>query len=584
MAPPNQWRIPALEEARPPMPAYPDQPNPDPLGRVPLSARAVLDVGCGAGSLGQAFKRMNPSARVLGIEQDPEMARIAAERLDQVALTDIEQNPLPFNLNIPLDCLIYGDVLEHLRDPWRVLKIQAEALARHGTALICVPNVEHWSVVARLLGGGWDYEPSGIMDRTHLRWFTLRMMEQALRDARLVPADVTPRVFDAERHRDFITRLTPALQAFGIDPQEYARRSLPLQYVWRAVRDPAPRLHVVAHMLQPEGGVSHVRVVYPMAAIGTDPMVSTHTVAEGELPQLDPDTPKILILHRMVISGPGGLQLLRNLLAQNYVLITEFDDHPAFLSVLQRPDLHTFRGVHAVQTTTPALAGVLRQANPNVTIFPNAIRELPPVRNFTDPARLTVFFGGFNREPDWRPLLPALNSAAAAAGERLRFSIVHDQALFDALQTPHKSFTPTCDHATYMDLLSQAEISFMPLSDTEFNRAKSDLKFIESAACRTAALASPVVYAESIQDGKTGLLFRNAEELRQRLLRLVTNPDMARAMGDAARAWVAKHRMLAYQAADRVAWYRSLWNRRAELTAALYERMPELKPTDAAAN
>ena len=93
---------------------------------------------------------------------------------------------------------------------------------------------------------------------------------------------------------------------------------------------------------------------------------------------------------------------------------------------------------------------------------------------------------------------------AEKAGERLRFSVVHDQRFFEALHTPHKQFTPTCDHDTYMNLLGQSEIAFMPLGDTPFNRAKSDLKFIEAAACRVASLASPIVYADSIEDGRTG--------------------------------------------------------------------------------
>ena len=109
--------------------------------------------------------------------------------------------------------------------------------------------------------------------------------------------------------------------------------------------------------------------------------------------------------------------------------------------------------------------------------------------------------------------------------------------------------------------------------DTPFNRAKSDLKFIEAGACRAASLASHIVYADSIEDGHTGLLFHNAEELRDRLLRLVAMPELARDLGDAARHYVAGERMLAYQVAPRIAWYRSLWARRAELNSALQARL-----------
>ena len=256
--------------------------------------------------------------------------------------------------------------------------------------------------------------------------------------------------------------------------------------------------------------------------------------------------------------------------------MTEFDDDPGGIPILQRPDMWNFSGVHAVQTTTPALAQVLRQQNPEVAVFPNAVRELPEIRNFADRDSVTMFFGGLNRENDWPPYIEAINAVAAVAGSRLKFSIVHDQGLFDAIQSPYKIFTAMSDYQSYLDLLGQAELSFMPLQDNAFNRSKSDLKFIEAAAARVVALASPTVYGETVQDRRTGLLFNDAEELRHRLLHLLANLDAARAIGDAARTWVAEHRMLAYQTEQRVAWYRSLCARREELTRALLERMPML--------
>ena len=113
----------------------------------------------------------------------------------------------------------------------------------------------------------------------------------------------------------------------------------------------------------------------------------------------------------------------------------------------------------------------------------------------------------------------------------------------------------------------------MPLLDTPFNRAKSDLKFIEAGACRVVPLASDIVYSASIEDGRSGLLFRNAEEMRTRLLRLIAMPNVAQELADAARAHVAANRMLAYQIAPRVNWYRSLWDRRELLTQALTARL-----------
>jgi SAM-dependent methyltransferase len=558
-----------------------DVANPDLLNRIPLSARLVLDVGCGSGALGAAYRRLNPRARILGIEIDPLAAQFAARRLDQVANVDVEAVPLPFPLDAPVDCLIYGDVLSQLRDPLTVLHSQIPLLAADGTVLVCMPNVEHWSLVSRLLDGSFEYEPSGLLDHNHLRWFSARTMRAMLEQAGLTPMDITPRVFDEAASTTFVQRMTPSLRSLGIDPADYVRRSAPLQYVWRARRSPPSRIAVTAHMMEPQGGVSHVRVLEPLNAIATDPEVLPFLMTDGVLPPLDLAMPKVLVLHRLTLAGADGRHLVRTALAQHYVVITEFDDHPDFFSALQTPGLLSFRGVHAVQTTTPMLAEVLRQRNPNVMVFPNAVRALPDIRNYTSNDRITLFFGAFNREADWRPYLDTLNDVATQAGGRLNFVIMYDKLLYDSLTTPHKRFLPMSDYSVYLETLSQAEISFMPLLDTEFNRAKSDLKFIEAAAARVLSLGSPTVYANSVRDGETGVLFRSPEELRDRLLRLVATPELGRNIADSARAMVAEHRMLAYQTAGRIAWYRHLWAHRVELTAALLARAPELAETEA---
>ena len=557
------------------MTVYADIPNPDLLDRIPLNAARILDVGCSAGALGLEFKRRNPSARVYGIEFDAQTAAVAAGRLDVVANVDVEAEPFPFG-DTMFDCIIYGDALEHLRDPWRILRLHAERLAPKGVMLICMPNVEHWSFVERLLRGTFDYDDMGLFDRTHLRWFTVETTRRALRAAGLVPYDVSPRVFGREEAGGFVRAMRPALEALGVDVAHYAARSMPLQHVWRAMREPAEMLEVVSSMLTPVGGVSHVRVVEPMAALSTHPGLMTRIIETYDPGEAVVEGPRVFIFHRPLLAGAAGLALVRTLMDKGYVVVCEFDDHPAYIPVLQRDDVHNFRAVHAVQTTTRPLARVLGAENPNVAVFPNAVRQVQMPRNFGTPGRLTMLFAGINREEEWPAYLGALNAVAALAGERLFFRIVADRGLFDALQTPHKSFTPLCDYDTYQELLATSEICFMPLADTPFNRCKSDLKFIEAASFRVAALASPTVYADVIEDGRTGLIFRDAQELQQRLVRMIANPDFARGLADAARQYVTGHRMLAYQVEEREAWYRSLWARRDELNRALLERVPEL--------
>ena len=555
---------------------YPDSFNPDLLARIPLDARTVLDVGCATGALGVAYRRFNSAARLLGIELDPAAATIAAQRLDDVAAVDVEASPMPFALPGGIDCIVYGDVLEHLREPWTLLRTHAACLSESGVMILCVPNVEHWSFAANLLQGTWDYQEQGLFDRTHLRWFSLETMRRGLTECGLVLCDVAPRIFGAADCDAFTRKIAPGLQALGVDPAAYAARAAPLQHVWRVRKTSRPRMTVAANMMAPVGGVSQVRVIDPLAAIATDPSVTTHLSPQLVRPGAA-EEPRIFVLHRPVLAGADGLAVLQALRRDKWLVVTEFDDHPDFLPPMQQRPCYSFTGVHAVQTSTPALADVLRQRNPEIRVFPNAIRALPEIQNFADPNRMTLFFGALNRDTDWAPLMPALNAAAHALGERLAFHVVHDRAFFDALDTPMKQFTPLCDHGTYLNLLGGCELSLMPLLDTPFNRAKSDLKFIEAAACRVVSLASPVVYGASIKDGHTGLLFADAEALRLRLIRLVAMPAVARRIGDAALAYVAGHRMLAYQTGERVAWYRSLWHRRVELTTALEERLKRIE-------
>ena len=558
---------------------YPDLPNPDLLDRIPLHARLVLDVGCATGALGVEYKRRNPRAHYLGVENDAEAARIAATRLDGVFTADLDADPLPFAGQIApgvVDCLIYGDVLEHLADPWGTLRAHAELLAEDGVVLICMPNQDHWSFAERLLRGTWDYEPQGLFDRTHIRWFSRASTSRLLRGAGLTPIDVIPRIFDAAASSAFVDALEPGLRRLGIDVPAYRERAAPLQHVWRARRHAVHPLPIVSTMLSPVGGVSHVRVTEPMQALAAEPTLQPRIINHGEPEVSEGDAPGIFIFHRPLLAGESGIARVRQLLARGWLVLCEFDDHPDYIPVLQRPDVLNFRAVHAVQTSTEPLAEVLRRDNPEVRVFANGIARLPEIANHRTPGRMTMLFAGLNRESEWPPYLDALNSVLAKTGERLHLLIVNDRGLYDRLATRHKTFVPLCGYDTYQALLAASEISFMPLLDTPFNRCKSDLKFIEAAAHRVTALATATVYEQSVADGQTGVLFRSPEELGQRLLRLVANPDITQTIGDAARAYVARERMLAYQIAERTAWYHDLWARREELHRALLERMPEL--------
>jgi glycosyltransferase involved in cell wall biosynthesis len=436
--------------------------------------------------------------------------------------------------------------------------------------LICARNGEYWRFADRLLRG---VVPDDEQSQPRIGGLTLEAAQQDLAAAGLTVCDVTTREPDGDDAARFAASLALGLEALGIDPRDYAKRATPSHLIWRVRREPYRRMVLSGNMLNPVGGVSHVRVVYPIQAIATDPTVFANVTDRVEVGLADDGRSRIFVLHRPALLGEAGHALLRGLTEAGFLIVTEFDDLPDHFDMMRMGGDLGFRGVHALQTSTTAMAAAIRQYNPEIAVFPNAVCRLPEIRNFADPNAITVFFGALNREKDWLPIMPAINAVAAMAGQRLRFEVVHDQAFFDALDTPHKNFTPTCDYETYLRILGGSEISLMPLSDTPFNRAKSDLKFIEAGSCRVVALASTVVYGNSIEEGRTGLLFRDPVEFHARLLHLLAMPELARDMADAARRYVADERMLAYQVAPRIAWYRSLWARRDALSHARNQRM-----------
>jgi len=150
---------------------------------VPPDARRVLDVGCGEAHLALTLRRARPGIVVHGIEPRPDAAAVARPRLDALFEGPAEAGP-PADWPAP-DCVVFADVLEHLVDPWTVLAQYADTLAPSGTVVVCLPNVAHHTVLRRALGGRWDYADEGLLDRTHLRFFTVETACELVRDAGL---------------------------------------------------------------------------------------------------------------------------------------------------------------------------------------------------------------------------------------------------------------------------------------------------------------------------------------------------------------------------------------------------------------
>ena len=152
------------------------------LAFVPPAARTVLDVGCGPCGFGQSLRQDDPSRELWAVEVDEEVAAGAARFYDRVVVGEFPAALA--GAGQTFDCVVFNDVLEHTVDPWAVLRSTPALLAPGGVVVASIPNVRNVSVVLDLVvRGNWTYRDIGILDRTHLRFFTARSIRALFADS-----------------------------------------------------------------------------------------------------------------------------------------------------------------------------------------------------------------------------------------------------------------------------------------------------------------------------------------------------------------------------------------------------------------
>jgi SAM-dependent methyltransferase len=558
---------------------YYDRVNPYLLPLLPADAALVVDVGCGAGALGAEYRRVNPDARYVGVEVEAEAAARARTRLDQVLEGDVEDPDLGQGVIAEgsVDCLIYGDSLEHLIDPWTTLRRHAGWLRPGGHVVASVPNVGHWSVIAHLLRGEWPYQDEGLLDRTHLRFFTLRGVRELFEQAGLCVVDISATDNGAPGVEQFQQLLKPILPAVGVSFAEFVGRTRAFQYLVRATKAARPPRRMLIQTALALPPCDRVRVLEPDRFLGSIPGVRTASAKGGpDLGSAEPGVEKVFVWQRTALAPADGLPRQRDLLGRGYLVVAELDDAPENWPEHADRISFTLRSSHAVQTSTEPLAERLREFNPNVAVFRNHLARLPPSREYDDAAPVTLFFGALDRERDWEPIMAGLNRVLAKYPGKVAVRVVHDRGFFEAVATPRKEFEPFCEFERYQAVLRACDVALLPLRDTPANRAKSDLKFVEAAGHGVAALASPVVYAGSVADGVTGFLYYSEQDFEDRLTLLIEQPRLRRRLAGRAYDWVRRERLLCRHYRERYRWYLDMRDQLPRLNEELRARVPEL--------
>ena len=162
----------AARASEPPERIYKNNGNSPLLALLTDEAGMVLDIGCGAGDNAYLLRSKNPGCRVHGITHSPGEAEIARTWMAACWVFDLEGD-IPEELSsMRFDAIVLSHVLEHLRDPAEILRKFSGLLRPGGHAVIAVPNVLSWSMRWRFMRGDFEYRSDGVLDDTHLRFFT----------------------------------------------------------------------------------------------------------------------------------------------------------------------------------------------------------------------------------------------------------------------------------------------------------------------------------------------------------------------------------------------------------------------------
>ena len=172
------------------------------VAMMPPGLKTALDVGCSAGGLGYYLKSELGYEEVVGIEYSESSAHMARQVLDDVYVGDAGTIELPEKYFHHFDVIVYADVLEHLYDPWAVVSRFKKCLHPDGYILASIPNLKNLFIILNLVSGRFDYTDLGLLDRTHIRFFTSNTAVEMFTDAGFEMVALARSVRDGKWHAD----------------------------------------------------------------------------------------------------------------------------------------------------------------------------------------------------------------------------------------------------------------------------------------------------------------------------------------------------------------------------------------------
>jgi len=209
--------------------------SPDLIDILPLDARRVIDIGCGTGVIAQEYQKRASPDYYLGVEIVPEDAEVARQYCSECIVGNIEKfSADDWKANQNYDLWIFGDVLEHLYDPWQVLKNVRSSIAPGGQVLSCIPNSQNWWLQMRMSIGDWRYEDKGLLDRTHIRFFTRQTIIEMFNNAGFEVTEIIPRYVHHPAADNILDIIEKMAIVVGSDPKIARSDASVFQYIVKA--------------------------------------------------------------------------------------------------------------------------------------------------------------------------------------------------------------------------------------------------------------------------------------------------------------------------------------------------------------
>ncbi len=573
--------------------SYPDVPRREVVAELGRPPRRVLEIGCYRGGTAQYLKSLYPAVWVAGIELSPAAAAVARGRMDLVLSERFEDADLEGHGIGPgsIDTVILADVLEHMYDPWGALLRLKPYLTEDAQVIASIPNARNLWLLNELANGRFPYMREGLLDITHIRFFTRAEIEKLFRETgysieswartadgrlmhlqlptgattvgtdKLILKDVTPEEFEDFKCLQFIVRARP-LPAHDMDVQGGARRGA-------SPRELPASIRILAYSRDVRtSSCAQIRLVRPMQHVQPQcELVWASDAGRNGLGVLDESLlrdAELIVLQRS-FPGKDTAPLLEAIFASGKPVIYETDDllidlpedNPHYAEFApNKPFIEdAMRRAHAVVVSTPGLAQRLASYNANLRILPNLLDYNLFYRPLPDNGRkVNIAVAGTSARPgDFKLIDAALRAICAEYGSRIRIKFIGamPESWVGHANADAVPFTP--DYGGYAARMKSLEldIGLAPLEDNAFNACKSAIKWLEFSALGMAGVYSHVpAYRDVIEQGKTGLLVDNQPEKWITALKLlIENLDFRREIALSAQLKVFQEHSLQRRAA-----------------------------------